>query len=378
VKKLMLYLDEDMHGDLRELAFGKKTTMASFSGQRTRMTDGQPVRDAIARLVERRDLSEDEAAACMEQIMAGQATPAQLGAFLVALRMKGETVDEITGLARVMREHALRVHVDGPLLDTCGTGGDGKATFNVSTAAAFVAAGAGARVAKHGNRAMSSACGSADVLEALGGRIDLSPEGVAASIERAGFGFMFAQAFHPAMKHAAAPRREIGIRTIFNVLGPLTNPAGAGAQLLGVAEAALAGKLVQVLARLGVRHALVVHGEDGLDEVSLAAPTRLYELRDGAVAESTVRAAELGLAAHGAEALRGGSPEENAAAVRRVLEGEPGPEREFTLANAAAALVAADLAPDLRVGLDLATKAIDSGAARERLEAWLRISNEVS
>ncbi|OGO49932.1 MAG: anthranilate phosphoribosyltransferase, partial [Chloroflexi bacterium RBG_16_68_14] len=229
------------------------------------------IRDAIAALVDRRDLTEQEAAACMEEIMSAEATPAQFGAFVVALRMKGETVDEIAGMARVMREKALRVEVDGPLLDTCGTGGDAKGTFNVSTAAAFVAAGAGARVAKHGNRAMTSACGSADVLEALGARIELSPEGVAACIERAGFGFMFAPAFHPAMKFAAGPRREIGVRTVFNILGPLTNPAGAQSQVLGVAEASLAEKLAHVLLRLGVKHALVVHGEDGLDEISLVA-----------------------------------------------------------------------------------------------------------
>jgi anthranilate phosphoribosyltransferase len=335
------------------------------------------IRDAIATLVDRRDLSEDEAAACMEQIMAGEATPAQLGAFLVALRMKGETADEIAGLARVMRERSLRVSVDGPLLDTCGTGGDGHRTFNVSTAAAFVAAGAGARVAKHGNRAMTSACGSADVLEALGGKIDLSPAGVAASIERAGFGFMFAQAFHPAMKHAAAPRREIAVRTVFNILGPLTNPARPQSHVLGVADGALAEKLALVLARLGVRHALVVHSEDGLDEIGLAGQTRVYELLDGAVHASTVCSADLGLPARPTAELRGGSPQENAEALRRVLAGETGPLRDFTLANAAAALVAADVAADLRVGVALAAQSIDSGAARERLEAWVRVSNEV-
>ena len=336
------------------------------------------IRDAIAALVEGRDLSEEEASGCMEQIMAGEATQAQLGAFLVALRMKGETVDEIVGLARVMRERSLHVEVAGPLLDTCGTGGDASGTFNASTAAALVAAGAGARVAKHGNRAMSSACGSADVLEALGVKIDVTPARVAASIEQAGIGFMFAQAFHPAMKHVAPVRREIGVRTVFNILGPLTNPAGAQSQVLGAAGAVLAEKLAGVLRRLGTAHALVVHGEDGLDEVSAAAPTCVYELRDGRVTVSRIDPGALGLPLHAPDALRGGSAGENAAALRRVLAGEPGPLRDFTLLNAAAALVAGDLAPDVKEGLALAAQAIDSGAAQERLDALVRVSNEVA
>jgi len=335
------------------------------------------IRDAISTLVDRRDLTEEQAAACMEELMSGEATPAQVAAFLVALRMKGETVDEIVGLARVMREKSLRVEVDGSLLDTCGTGGDASGTFNVSTAAAFVAAGAGARVAKHGNRAMSSACGSADVLEALGGKIDLPPDGVARCIEQAGFGFMFAQSYHPAMKHVAPVRREIGVRTVFNILGPLTNPARAGHQVLGVADAATAEKLAAVLARLGTGHALVVHGEDGLDEVSLSSATDVYEVHDGAVMRRRFELPELGLTPHEAPALRGGSPEQNAEALRRVLGGEPGPLRDFTLVNAAAALVAADLAPDMKAGLSLAAQSIDGGAASERLAAWVRCSNQV-
>jgi len=334
------------------------------------------IRDAIAKLVERHDLSEEEAAACMQEIMSEGATPAQFGAFVVALRMKGETVDEIAGMARVMRDNAVPVAIDGPLLDTCGTGGDVSNTFNVSTAAAFVAAGSGARVAKHGNRAMTSACGSADVLEALGATIDLTPDAVAASIARANFGFMFAPAFHPAMKVAAGLRREIGVRTVFNILGPLTNPARAQAQLLGVGDAALAEKLARVLLRLGVEHALVVHGEDGLDEISLTAPTIAYEVIDGAVHPSAIRPDELGLAPQPRDALRGGTPEENAAALRAVLDGEPGPLRDFTLLNAAAALVVAGLAPDLRAGLALASESIDSGAARAKLEAFVAVSNE--
>jgi anthranilate phosphoribosyltransferase len=335
------------------------------------------IRDAIAKLVERCDLTEGEAAACMQEIMADEATPAQIAAFAVALRMKGETVDEIAGMAGTMREHSLHVPIAGPLLDTCGTGGDRSGTFNVSTAAAFVAAGAGARVAKHGNRAMSSDCGSADVLEALGAKIDLSPSAVAACIERTGFGFMFAQAFHPALKHAAGPRKEIGVRTVFNVLGPLTNPAGAQAQVLGVAEAPLCEKLAGALERLGAKHALVVHAEDGLDEISLSATTVVHELKDGRTITSTVHPSDLGLKRQPAEALRGGSPLQNADALRRVLFGEPGPLRDFTLVNAAAALVAGDLAPDLRAGLALAAKSIDSGAAREKLESFVRVSNEV-
>ena len=235
------------------------------------------IREAIDAIVNRGlSLSEEEAAQVMEEIMTGQATPAQIGAFLAALRMKGETAAEIAGMARVMRAQARRVPTDAslePLVDTCGTGGDGRGSFNVSTAAAFVAAGAGARVAKHGNRAMSSRCGSADVLEALGAKIDLAPDQLLFCLQEAGVGFMFAPAFHPAMAFAAGPRREMGIRTVFNVLGPLTNPAGAQRQLLGVAEAALAEKMARVLLRLGCQHAMVVHGEDGLDELSIAGPS---------------------------------------------------------------------------------------------------------
>jgi anthranilate phosphoribosyltransferase len=336
------------------------------------------IRDAIAQLVDRRDLSEADAAACMEELMSGEATPAQVAAFLVALRMKGETVDEIAGLARVMREKSLHVDVSGPLLDTCGTGGDASGSFNVSTAAAFVAAGAGARVAKHGNRAMTSGCGSADVLEALGGKIDLPPEGVAACIDRAGFGFMFAQVFHPAMKHVAPVRREIGVRTVFNVLGPLTNPAGAQRQVVGVPDAALADKLAQALLRLGAEHVLVVRGDDGLDEVSPSTTTQVFEIHDGAVMRRSVSPADAGLPMHPAASMRGSSPIDNAAVMRRVLSGEPGPLRDFTVLNAAAALVAADLAPNLKAAAGLAAGAIDSGAARERLDAWVRVSNEVA
>jgi len=339
------------------------------------------IREAIDAIVSHgRSLSEAEAADVMRDIMSGQATPAQIGAFLVALRLKGETVDEITGMARVMRQHALAVPAaDLPgLVDTCGTGGDASGTFNVSTAAAFVVAAAGARVAKHGNRAMTSACGSADVLEALGAKIDLPPEQVARCIREVGIGFMFAQVFHPAMKHVAGPRREIGVRTVFNVLGPLTNPAGAAHQLLGVARPELAPLLAEVLGRLGARHALVVHGCGGLDELSLCGPSMVHELREGVLREYGVSPNEVGLAPAPNEALRGGSPEENAAALRAVLDGRPGPLRDVTLLNSAAALVAAALAADLNEGVRLAAQAIDSGAARDKLDAFVQLTGSLA
>ena len=332
------------------------------------------IAEAIAKLVDGRDLTEEQAGACMEEIMAEQATAAQFGAFVIALRLKGETVDEITGMARTMRDKSLRVHVDGPLLDTCGTGGDGKATFNASTAAAFVAAGAGAKVAKHGNRAMTSACGSADVLEALGAKLAVSPEDVMKSIGEVGFGFMFAQAFHPAMKFAAGLRREIGVRTVFNILGPLTNPAGAEMQVLGVASAELGEKLANVLLNLGTKHALVVFGEDGFDEVSLGAPTTVHEVQDGKVRSYTVTPEDMGVVTQKPDAVGGGVAEENAKALRAVLSGDAGPLRDFTLINAAAALVAGDLASDLNEGMQVAAKSIDSGAALEKLDAFVRVS----
>lgn len=333
------------------------------------------IRNAIEALVnEGRDLSEAEAAAAMQEVFAGEATPAQLAAFLVALRMKGETVEEVTGMARVMREHALRVTVDGPLVDTCGTGGDNRGTFNVSTAAAFVAAGAGARVAKHGNRAMTSGCGSADVLEALGAKIDLTPEQVAECIEKTGFGFMFAQAFHPAMKYAGPTRREIGVRTVFNILGPLTNPAGAQAQVLGVPRPEIAPLMAAVLEKLGSRHVLVVHGHDGSDELTLDGPGEVYELNGGETSEYRVSSEELGLATALPAAIRGGTPDENARMLRAVLGGERGPLRDVTVLNAAAALIAIDMARGFKEGVAMAQEAIDSGAAGARMTAFIELS----
>jgi len=334
------------------------------------------IREAIDAIVNQgRSLSEEEAAAVMEEIMSGEATPAQLAAFLVALRLKGETVEEIAGMARVMRAKALRVPFEGaPLLDTCGTGGDRMGTFNVSTAAAFVAAGAGAIVAKHGNRAMTSHCGSADVLEALGAKIDLPPEGVAHCLREVSMGFMFAPVFHPAMRFAAGPRREIGVRSVFNILGPLTNPAGASAQVLGVADAVIGEKIIQVLGRLGCRRALVVHGEDGLDEMSLSGPTLVYELEEGDIRSYRVTPEEVGLRQASGQAVKGGSPEENAAAMRAVFGGEQGPLRDIVLLNSAAALVAADKAATLAEGVPLAAQAIDSGAAREKLGRFIEVT----
>lgn len=340
------------------------------------------IRDAIQPLVEGRNLTEGEAAACMEELMtatatAPSATAAQFGAFVTALRLKGETVDEITGMATVMREKAARIDIAGPLLDTCGTGGDESGSFNVSTCAAFIAAGAGARVAKHGNRAMTSRCGSADVLEALGARIDLGPEQVAACIEGSGFGFMFAQTFHPAMKFVAPLRREIGIRTVFNILGPLTNPAGATHQVIGVPRAELVTTMAEVLGRLGSFHALVVHGTDGFDEISIGGRTLVAELVDGIVRTYEVTPESAGLRRHDISAVVGDTPEHNAAELRDVLAGRPGPLRDFALINAAAALVAWGSAADLAAGVEQAVQSIDSGAAKAKLEAFVAASNEV-
>ncbi len=309
--------------------------------------------------------------------MSGRATPAQVAAFVTALRIKGETVAEITGLARTMRLYARRVPVDGLTVDTCGTGGDAAGTFNISTVAAFVAAGAGLRVAKHGNRAMTSQCGSADVLEALGVRIDLGPEEVGRCIEEAGIGFMFAPVFHPAMKHAAVPRREIGIRTVFNILGPLTNPAGATAQLIGVADVSFAPVLAGVLQRLGCQHGLVVHGGGGLDELSTLGPSTIWDVTPEAVYSYSITPEELGLARAGPGDIRGGTAAENATFVREVLEGAPGPRRDVVLLNAAAAIVAGGLVDGLADGLRVAAESIDSGRAGQRLERLVEVSQSV-
>ncbi|MDO8532627.1 MAG: anthranilate phosphoribosyltransferase [Dehalococcoidia bacterium] len=332
------------------------------------------IKEAIARLVEGRDLPMEEAAQVMREIMGGEATPAQMAAFLVALRAKGETVDEIAGLARIMREKAARVAVTGPVVDTCGTGGDSQGTFNISTTAAFVVAGAGVKVAKHGNRAMSSHCGSADVLEALGVKIDLGPEGVARCLAEAGVGFMFAQVFHPAMKFVAPVRREIGIRTVFNILGPLTNPAGAQAQVIGVASPAFGPKLAQALQRLGARHVFVVHGAGGLDEISPAGETQVWETKDGQSREFKISPSDFGLAKSALADIKGGTVQENAQMVRDVLRGKPGPRRDVVVMNAAAALFVSGHARNLAEGARQAEESLDSGQAAQKLEALVRVS----
>jgi len=332
------------------------------------------IREAISLLVAGHSLTMEQAAQTMEQIMAGQATPAQFGAFVTALRLKGETVDEIAGLAGVMLARAIRVPVSGPVVDIVGTGGDGLSTFNISTAAAFVAAGAGLVVAKHGNRAASSRCGSADVLEALGVKIDLTAEQVGRCLHEVGVGFMFAPSFHPAMKYAAGPRREIGIRTVFNILGPLTNPAGAQAQLMGVADTSLTLKMAQVLNRLGCHHALVVHGEDGLDEITISGDTKVCELQNGTIKSYAVSPEDFGVNRASLDTLRGGTPQENAQVLRQVLAGAPGPRRQVVLMNAAAALVAGDIVSTLRGGVELAREAIDSGRALAKLERLIGLS----
>jgi anthranilate phosphoribosyltransferase len=312
----------------------------------------------------------------MTEVMEGAATPAQIGAFVVALRSKGESIDEIVGLVKTMRAYGLKVDAGNDVLDTCGTGGDRSGTFNVSTAAAIVCAGAGVKVAKHGNRAASSRAGSADVLEALGVRIDLPPEEVGRCIAEAGIGFCFAPVFHPAFRHAAGPRGELGIPTVFNFLGPLTNPAGARFQALGVSDPEMLGKMVGTLAALGSRHVLAFHGLDGLDELSTSGPSRVVELTEGNIEEWTLDPVELGLPQATRSDIAGGSAEENAALIRGVLSGEEGPRRDIVVLNAAAGLMASGRADGIRRGLELALSAIDSGAATEALERLIRVSNE--
>ena len=331
----------------------------------------------LTRLLSGRALEESEASWAMERIMSGEATHAQFGAFVAALRAKGETVEEITGMVATMRRMGLRVSVEVPVVDTCGTGGDRVGTINASTIAAFVVAGTGAKVAKHGGRAASSACGSADLLEALGIRIDLGPADVATCIDEVGMGFCFAPVFNPAMRHASIPRRELGVPTIFNFLGPLTNPAGARYQALGVSNESMAPRMAQVLGRTGSVHALVLHASDGLDEITLSGPTSVWELRGGEVSEWVIEPASLGLAAAPREALKGGRPAENAEVTLSVLSGTEGPARDFVLINAAAALVAADRAADLAEGLEMAAGSVDSGSALACVNRLREVSNRL-
>ena len=336
------------------------------------------IKEAISTLVAGESLSFEEASGAMEEIMSGEATPSQVGAFLTALRIKGETVDEIAGLASVMRSKATPVKTPGSTIDVVGTGGDGSNSFNISTAAALVAAGVGLKVAKHGNRAASSQCGSADVLEALGVKIELSPDGVAKCIESAGIGFMFAPAFHPAMKHAAPTRREIGIRTVFNILGPLTNPARADYMLLGVPNEEMGNKIAAVLQRLGTKHSLVVHGKNGMDEIAISGPSLVWDISKESVSPPyEVSPSTFGLDEASDAEIKGGTPDENAAALRRIMDGEKGALRNMVVINAAAALVAGDITDDLEKGARLAEEVIDSGRAREKLNRLVEMSQQL-
>ena len=336
----------------------------------------------LGSLLAGRDLSADEAGAAMGEILEGAASPAQIAAFITALRSKGESVDEMVGLVSAMLERAEPVPVDGELratlVDTCGTGGDRSHSINVSTIASFVVAGAGGRVCKHGNRAASSATGSADLLEALGVAIELGPDGVVRCIDEAGIGFCFAPRFHPAMRHAGPVRRELGVPTVFNFLGPLANPARVTRQVIGVSDARMADKMIRVLQANGSVRAMVVFGDDGLDELTTTTTSTVVELRDGRVTTSTVDPAALGLAVVGGDALRGGDPAQNAEATRRVLAGEPGPHRDIVVLNAAAALVVAELAEDLSAGIEQAASAIDSGAASTALAQLVAVSTSAA
>ncbi len=330
------------------------------------------IKKAISNVVSHHHLSRYEMIQVMDELMDGRCTQAQIGGLLIGLRMKGETVEEITGAAHVMREKAVRIPVrlekGEPLVDTCGTGGDGASTFNVSTTSAFVVAGAGIKVAKHGNRSVSSKSGSADVLEAVGISLDMSPEQVAEAIEKIGIGFLFAPSLHPAMKHAIGPRRELGVRTIFNVLGPLTNPAGANVQLLGVFDPKLAPVLAEVLGKMGARQAWVVHGHGGLDELSLTGPNVVAHWDGEKVEELAITPEDAGLAPCSIEDLSGGNPEENAAILMDILEGQPGPKRDMVLMNSGAAIYLAGMADSFKRGVELAAESIDSGAALGKLE----------
>lgn len=334
----------------------------------------------LHKLLERTDLSHEEMYGVMQQIMRGEFTPAQIAGILVALRMKSETVTEISAAAQVMRELSTKVNVqaDARLVDTCGTGGDGIQTFNVSTVCAFIAAAAGAKVAKHGGRSVSSTCGSADVLEALGVNVNLTPEQVAKCVDEIGIGFMFAPNHHSAMKHAAPVRRELGVRTLFNLLGPLTNPAGAKNQVMGVFDRALTGKLAHVLQQLGSHHVLVVHGADGMDEISFSGDTYVAELKDGKVSEYLLNPAQFGMKLYAAEEIRVRDAQESKAIIQQVLQGVNGPARDIVLLNAGAAIYVAGIAASLPEGIAKAAQAIDSQAAMRKLEQLVAVSTQIS
>ncbi len=336
------------------------------------------IREAILTATAGESLSMDDAVTVMREVMEGEVTPAQLGSYLTALSLKGETPEEIAGFATVMRDKSLRVAVDGTAIDTCGTGGDRKGTFNISTAAAFVVAGAGLTVAKHGNRAASGDCGSADVLEALGVRIELPPEAVERCLREIGIGFMFAPAYHPAMRYAAPVRREIGIRTVFNVLGPMTNPAGVPCQLIGVGYPEVAQKMAEALRLFGTHHAIIVHSDDGMDELSLGSDTAGWEVLDGDIHPYVVRPRDLGLPHATPEDLRGGDPEANAGTMRAILSGSGGPVRDAVVLNSGAALVAGDMAATLAEGIEIAAASIADGRAAEKLDAMVSLTRELA
>jgi anthranilate phosphoribosyltransferase len=337
------------------------------------------IREYLSRLIRRNDLNEEEMAALIGEIMSGNVTDAQIGAILAALASKGETYSELAGAARAMRRKAIRIQTNADVVvDTCGTGGDSAHTFNISTTAAFVVAGCGVTVAKHGNRSVSSKCGSADLLEALGVNLEVGPEVVEEAVREIGIGFLFAPLFHGAMRHAAKARKELGVRSIFNMLGPLTNPAGANCQLIGVYAPELTEMFAQALKRLGARHAFIVHGHDGLDEISVCAPTRVSELKDGMIRTCDISPEQLlGRNADPADML-GGSPVENAQITRKILEGETGPKRDVVVVNAGVALVAAGVAQDFSDGIRMAESSIDEGKAAKKLEALIRFTNEMS
>jgi len=341
------------------------------------------IRDLISKIVEGTDLTETEMVKAMDEIMSGEATPAQIGAFITALRLKGETVDEITGAARVMRKKATRVVVNPTrikediILDVVGTGGDGARTFNVSTTTAFVTAGAGITVAKHGNRAVSSKCGAADVLENLGVNLNITSSEVESCINKTGIGFLFAPVFHGAMKYAAGPRKEIGIRSVFNLLGPLTNPAGATVLLLGVYDINLTEKIAMVLNKLDTKEAFVVCGEGNLDEISICGPTRVSHVKDGSVNSFELTPEELGLKRADIKDIEGGDAAENADIIRIILDGEKGPKRDMVLINASAAFVAAGYAKDFKEGIKLGEETIDSGKAKAKLKELIEFTNRI-
>jgi anthranilate phosphoribosyltransferase len=349
------------------------------------------IKESIVKLVRGNHLSQGEMESSMEEIMSGKATPAQIGAFATALRLKGETVDEITGAARVMRQKSIKVNFQNHLvnidrdeinieeetiLDTCGTGGDGTNTFNVSTACAFVAAGAGVNVAKHGNRAVSSLCGSADVIEKLGVKLEISSSEVERCIREIGIGFLYAPIFHGAMRYAAGPRQEIGIRTIFNLLGPLTNPASASAQVIGVYDPALTEKIAHVLKKLGTREAFVVCGEGTLDEISICGSTHVSHLKGGEIRSFDLTPEEVGLKRAVRESIKGGNAAENARIVHEILNGQPGPKRDIVLINAAAAFIAVGLDNSFKEGIERAKSSIDSGQAKEKLQQLIAFTQQ--